>query len=196
MRYYPVFLDLSGRRCLVIGEGELADQKAAALKRAGAVVDRSRRFNPHEARQAFLIVAAEEDRDQAQQIKQFADENRILLNVVDQADHCSFIAPAIVERGDLLIAVSTSGKSPALASRIRQQLEEQFGSEYATLVDILGEIRPQVRGRFDSLEERKNLYQQLVQLDLLETIRDGGREVARARVQKAILEGQNADPGF
>ena len=196
MRYYPVFLHLSGRRCLVIGGGELADQKAAALKSAGAVVDRCRGFDPQKAKQAFLIVAVEEDRDRARHIKQFADKNRILLNVVDQADNCSFIAPAIVERGNLLIAVSTSGKSPALASKIRQQLEERFGLEYATLVEILGEIRPQVQDRFHSLEERKNLYQQLVQLDLLETIREGGVEVARARVQKAILEKQDADPSF
>ena len=196
MRYYPVFLDLEGRHCLVIGEGELAERKATALKGTGALVHRCSHFDPQEARQAFLIVAVEEDRERARQIKEYADENGILLNVVDQAGHCSFIAPAIVERGDLLIAVSTSGKSPALASKIRRQLEERFGIEYATLVDILGEIRPQVRERFHSLEERKSLYQQLVELDLLETIRDGGRELARAQVQKAILDKQNADLSF
>lgn len=188
MQYFPMFLDLRGRNCLVIGEGRIASEKAAALEEAGASVHCSVRFDPEKAHDVFLIVAVVDDREEAGQIKQFADENQILLNVVDQPENCHFIAPAILRRGDLVIAISTSGKSPALASKIRRQLEEQFGSEYASLLTVLGEIRPLVRERFDSFQERKSLYHLLVELDLLDTIRDEGQEAARARLRKAVLE--------
>jgi precorrin-2 dehydrogenase/sirohydrochlorin ferrochelatase len=168
----------------------MAEEKAAALAGAGASVRRMSPFDPEKAYDAFMIVAVVEEGKEAGEIKQFADENRILLNVVDQTENCHFIAPAIVERGDLLIAISTSGKSPALARKIRQELETQFGFEYASLLTVLGEIRPLVRERFDSFEQRKRFYQHLVQLDLLDVIRTGGQEVARARLRKAIEESQ------
>ena len=131
MSYFPVFLDLKGRLCLVIGNGDLAVDKAEALDRAGGLVRRSSEFVPAEARDAFLIVAAVEDKAVAKRIKDFAEAHRILVNVVDQTEYCNFIAPALVHRGDLVIAISTSGSSPALAKRIRRQLESQFGPEYA-----------------------------------------------------------------
>lgn len=187
MRYYPVFLDLMGRRCVVIGKGELADQKASALQRAGATVERSPEFNPDLVRDAFLAVAVVADPREAQRIKKFAEEHRILLNVVDQPEHCNFIAPAILERGDLVIAISTSGKSPALASKIRRRLEDQFGPEYAILVEALGEIRPLVRRRFDSFEKRKSVYQELVNMDLLEKIRGRGLEALRSELEQVVL---------
>lgn len=187
MRYYPVFLDLKDRRCLVVGHGELADQKADTLTRAGAVVLRQPAFVPDEAGDVFLIVTIVDDRQEGERLKAFADHHRILLNVVDRPESCSFIAPAIVERGDLLIAISTSGKSPALARQLRRQLEEQFGFEYALLLEALGEIRPLVRERFQSFEERKSLYQRLLQKDLLETLRRGGPEALKQRIEEIVL---------
>lgn len=188
MRYYPAFLDLKGRLCLVIGAGELAEQKAATLQGAGARVKRAHEFRAEEACDAFLIVAVLEDRRQGARLKRFADKNRILLNVVDQAENCSFIAPAVLERGDLLIAVSTSGKSPALAARIRSKLEQQFGAEWADWVEALGRIRPLVRRRFPSFEQRKNLYRELVKLDLRDTLRSGGAKAAWAELERRVLE--------
>ena len=186
MRYYPVFLDLSERPCLVIGQGQLADEKAAQLERAGAQVLRSEHFDPTQAGQVFLIVAVLESSELAQEIKDFGDRNRIFVNVVDQTEHCSFIAPAIVDRGNLLIAISTSGKSPAMASQIRAQLEEQFGQEYSDLLEALSEIRPQVKKRFHSFEQRKDFYLQLIQRDLLETVQTGGLAAVREKIQQAL----------
>ena len=186
MRYYPVFLDLSGRPCLVVGRGQLADEKAAQLERAGAQVLRSEHFDPAQAGQVFLIVAALESSELAQEVKDFGDRNRIFVNVVDQIEHCSFIAPAIVDRGNLLIAISTSGKSPAMASQIRGQLEEQFGQEYSDLLEALAEIRPQVKERFHSFERRKDFYLKLIQRDLLQTVQTGGLSAVRETIQEAL----------
>ncbi len=187
MSYFPVFLDLKGRSCLVVGDGELADQKARALDRAGGCVRRSSAFVPAEARDAFLIVAVVEDSGLAKQIKAFAEAHRILVNVVDQAENCNFIAPALVHRGDLVIAISTSGRSPALAKRIRRELESQFGPEYGELLRALGEIRPRVRERYSSFDDRKNFFSHLVEdLDLLETTRRQGPSEVRVRIERAL----------
>ena len=189
MSYFPVFLDLKGRLCLVVGDGDLAEEKAKALDRAGGCVRRSNDFVPDEARDAFLIVAAVEDRAMAKQIKDFAEAHRILVNVVDQTEYCNFIAPAVVHRGDLTIAISTSGSSPALAKRIRRQLETQFGQEYGDLLQALGEIRPRVKERFSSFDDRKDFFSHLVEnLDLLETTRRQGLPEVRARIERALEE--------
>ena len=189
MSYFPVFLDLKGRLCLVIGNGDLAVDKAEALDRAGGLVRRSSEFVPAEARDAFLIVAAVEDKAVAKRIKDFAEAHRILVNVVDQTEYCNFIAPALVHRGDLVIAISTSGSSPALAKRIRRQLESQFGPEYADLLQALGEIRPRVKKRFSSFDDRKDFFSHLVEdLNLLEATRHQGLSEVRARIEQALEE--------
>ena len=189
MSYFPVFLDLKGRLCLVVGDGDLAEEKAKALDRAGGRVRRSSEFVPDEARDAFLIVATVEDTAIAKRIKDFAEEHRILVNVVDQTEYCNFIAPALVHRGDLVIAISTSGSSPALAKRIRRQLESQFGPEYEDLLQALGEIRPRVKERFSSFDDRKGFFSHLVEdLDLLEATRRQGPSEVRARIERALEE--------
>ena len=189
MSYFPVFLDLKGRLCLVVGDGDLAEEKARALDRAGAHVRRTSEFVPDEARDAFLIVAAVEDTAVSKQIKDFGEAHRILVNVVDQTEYCNFIAPAVVHRGDLMIAISTSGSSPALAKRIRRQLETQFGPEYGDLLQALGEIRPRVKERFSSFDDRKDFFSHLVEnLDLLETTRRQGLPEVRARIERALEE--------
>ncbi len=189
MSYFPVFLDLKGRLCLVVGDGDLAEEKARALDRAGAHVRRTSEFVPDEARDAFLIVAAVEDAAVARRIKDFAEAHRILVNVVDQTEYCNFISPALVQRGDLTIAISTSGSSPALAKRIRRQLESQFGPEYGELLRALRAIRPRVKDRFPSFDDRKDFFSHLVDdLDLLETTRRQGPSEVRARIERALEE--------
>ena len=189
MSYFPVFLDLKGRLCLVVGDGDLAEEKARALDRAGAHVRRTSEFVPDEAGDAFLIVAAVEDAAVARRIKDFAEAHRILVNVVDQTEYCNFISPALVQRGDLTIAISTSGSSPALAKRIRRQLESQFGPEYGELLRALRAIRPRVKDRFPSFDDRKDFFSHLVDdLDLLETTRRQGPSEVRARIERALEE--------
>ena len=184
--YYPVFLDLRGRPCLVIGDGELADEKARGLAQAGARVLRSGTFDPDQS-DVFLIVAVTADPGLGRRIKEFADRSGILVNVVDQTPNCSFIAPAIARRGDLVLAISTSGKSPALARRIRQQLEAQFGPEYEDLLQALGEVRPLAKACLSSFGERREFYNRMVRdPELLETARRRGAAAVRSRLERAL----------
>jgi siroheme synthase-like protein len=184
--YYPVFLDLRDRSCLVIGEGELADEKARGLEQAGARVLRNPAFDPDRSH-VFLIVAVTGDPALGRRIKEFADRRGILVNVVDQTPNCGFIAPAIARRGDLVLAISTSGKSPALARKIRQQLEAQFGPEYGDLVRALGEIRPLVKERLNTFRERSEYYNRMVRdPELLETARCHGAAAVRSRLEEGL----------
>ena len=184
--YYPVFLDLRDRSCLVIGEGELADEKARGLEQAGARVLRTPAFDPDRSH-VFLIVAVTGDPAMGRRIKEFADRRGILVNVVDQTPNCSFIAPAIARRGALVLAISTSGKSPALARKIRQQLEAQFGPEYGDLVQALGEIRPLVKERLNTFRERSEYYNRMVRdPELLETARCHGAAAVRSRLEEGL----------
>jgi len=186
MNYYPVFLDLRGRSCLVIGTGGLADQKAAGLEKAGALVARRPVFEERDATNSWLIVAVTEDPAEAERLRDYSTRNRIFLNIVDQTDYCSFIAPAIVEQEDLLIAISTSGKCPALASRIRQELEAQYGPEYADLVRALGDLRPEVKKRFSSYDERKAFYHKVLDMNLIQTLREYGAAGLNAALHEAL----------
>jgi len=186
MKYYPVFLDLQGRTCLVIGERDSTQEKASQLSAAGARVIRADIFDPETARDAFLIVAVLEDPSRGRELFEFGERNRIIVNVVDQPEHCAFITPALVDRGNLLIAISTSGKSPTLASQIRQKLENQFGSEYSELLEALAEIRPLVKSCIPSFGERKDFYANLIQADLLETVQNEGLETARVKIRQYL----------
>jgi len=188
MNYYPVFLDLRGRSCLVVGTGALADQKAAALQKAGASVVRRAVFEQADAADSWLIVAVTEDPAEAERLREYSNRFRIFLNVVDQTEYCSFIAPAIVDQHDLLIAVSTSGKCPALASRIRQELEAKYGPEYAELVRALGDVRPEVKRRFGSFEERKAFYHRVLDMNLIQTLRERGPAGLNEILQAALGE--------
>ena len=158
MRTHPVLLRLDGRRCVVVGGDETAARKAAACLAAGGdvtVVSPSlpppltappahhvaREYRSGDLAGAFLAYAVTRD---AEVIRRLADEavhERVLLNVVDVPEACTFLAPAVLERGDLRVAVGTGGASPGLAARLRRELEERIGPEYATFVAILGAVR-------------------------------------------------------
>jgi precorrin-2 dehydrogenase/sirohydrochlorin ferrochelatase len=175
MGYLPIFLDVSGKRCMVIGGGAIAERKVASLLEAGAVVtvtsptltpelksSAARGAISHEARayrrgdmKGFMVVfATTDDRDLQRELAAEARELGVLINVADASELCSFIAPAVVSRGALRIAISTSGASPALASRIRRELEHQFGPEYARALDILRAARHHLRGSEPRSEAR------------------------------------------
>ncbi len=188
MEYLPVFLDVKNRPCLVVGVGAVADEKARALEKAGAMVRRAETFEPEANPDVFLIMAATEDLAIARAVREFGERHRIFVNVVDKTEFCSFIVPAIVDRGNLLIAISSSGKSPAIASAIRRQLEQRYGPEYSAVIELLGQIRPQVRARLPRFEDRKAFYLQLVARDLPEIHRRGGGQAVQALIESKLEE--------
>jgi precorrin-2 dehydrogenase/sirohydrochlorin ferrochelatase len=201
MPYYPVFLDLSGKRILVVGGGTVAERKIETLLEFGGSVSViTRDLTPvlarhvecerirHEGREfeesclkdVFLVIAATDDSLLNQRVSRSARERGILVNVVDQPKDCTFILPATLRRGDLVVAVSTSGKIPALARKVREELEGTFGREYESLLILLGEVRKDILSRGRASEENANVLRRLVDSGLLPAIRREDWEGAAA----------------
>ena len=164
--YFAAFLDLRGRRCLVVGGGDIGERKArallessaqvivvspamtrglASLAAAGRIVDRRRVFRRSDLRGCALVVAASGEPEVDDAVAALARRARVLVNVVDRPERCDFILPSVLHRGELQIAVSTGGRSPSLAREIRLRLEALFGPEYGELVARTGEARRAAR---------------------------------------------------
>lgn len=197
MKYYPIFLRVAGRPCLVIGGGRVAGQKTESLLHAGAqvtvvsprltptlaalaatrkIVYHRRHYTTGDLRGFVLAYAATNDETVHAQIVREADEAGVLLNVVDRPELCDFIMPSVMERGDLIVATSTSGKSPALAKRIRQDLEGALGPEYDLALQLLGRLRTTLATRQLKSVDRQRIFAALVDSPLLGYLR--GRQTA------------------
>lgn len=175
---FPIFLRLSGRRCLVVGAGKIAEEKIEGLIATGAEIRvvapeatqriralarekkvqwAVRRFTLADLKGAFLVVAATSSPELHEKIYREARRRGVLCNVVDDPPHCDFYYGSVVRRGALQIAISTSGYSPALAQRIRKLLEEQFGPAYEEWLEALGKAREKLFAREMDADERKRL---------------------------------------
>ena len=191
---FPMFVKLEGKQVLVVGAGNVGDQKIEGLLETGAKIRvvalqaspsvrewahggriqlEPRPFHPDDLNGVFLAVVATSSRSLNERIYAEAQKRGILCNVVDVPDLCDFYYPSVVRRGDLQIAVSTSGKSPSLAQKIRQQLETQFGPGYAAWVSELGETRQRILS--SDLDKQKKL-------DLLHSL------ASREAVEAALAE--------
>lgn len=194
---FPMFLKLSGRKCLIVGAGEVGESKIAGVLETGAHIrvvaleasaavrqwarERKlelelRAFAPEDLNGVSLTVVATSSRSLNERIYGEAQRRGVLCNVVDVPEFCDFFYPSVVRRGDLQIAVSTSGQSPSLAQKIRQQLEKQFGPGYAEWVAELGETRRLILAS-DLDKGRK--------LELLHSL------ASREAVESALAEGRN-----
>ena len=142
----------------------------------------SRRF-----RAAFLAIACPPDRARNAEIWAEAGARGIPVNAVDDPPHCSFIFPAIHRQGDLVIAVSSGGKSPALASRVRDRIALEFGPAYARFLDLLGQLRPEVTERFPGFERRREIWYRLVDSRAIDYLNAGEPEAALAEL-RSVLE--------
>ncbi|MBI4395027.1 MAG: bifunctional precorrin-2 dehydrogenase/sirohydrochlorin ferrochelatase [Candidatus Omnitrophica bacterium] len=183
INYYPAFLNLKGRKALLLGGGEVALRKARVLVRSGAKLEGiSRDFSPAFLRFAkskririrygsklpkslkgvWLVVAATSDEALNERIYRKCVRENIFVNVVDDPKHCTFIVPSIVRRGALQIAISTGGASPFLAKMLRKKLEVQFGSSYGKLVQSLGREREKAKRLIKFGKERRNHLIKLV----------------------------------
>jgi len=195
-RYYPMMLDVKGRKCVVVGGGEVAARKVETLLDCGALVTvlaprlepeladmvagrkithLNREYSKGGLDGSALAIAATDDENVNRSVYSDAVESRIPVNVVDVPELCTFIVPSIVERGDLLIAISTSGKSPAMAKRIRRELEEKFGAEYGVVLELMGEMRLLLQKREPDLGKRMQILSAIANSNLLERVRGGER---------------------
>ena len=174
MTHYPVFLDLRGRRCVVLGDNAVAREKVAVLIASGAVVDHHLR--PHrdgDLAGAYLAIDASGDPVSNEAARAEAECHRVLLNVVDVAAMCDWIAPAVVRRGPLQIAISTGGESPFLAATIREQLEKLFGEEWEAFAQVVGTVRRRLRRRSVGPDRQRRAYKRLLQSSVRRLLRDG-----------------------
>jgi len=197
--YYPVFLDVRGKRCVVVGGGHVALRKVKVLLEHGASVEvvspalcpelsqlaeaktislLGKDYEPGDLKGAFIAIVATANSNTNQNIADEARRQKIPVNVADSLEQSDFIVPSYLRRGDLTIAVSTAGKSPALARKIRTRLEQNFGEEYASLTGLIEEVRAELKKR--AVIVSGNDWQKALDLDLLiELLRTGQREKAK-----------------
>ena len=194
MRYYPVYLDVRDRTCLVVGGGAVGTRKARTLLRAGARVTvvspevtadlealaeegrvrlHRRPYAADDMMDVFLVFGTTDNRALNRKISEDARHRGILCNIADQPDRGQFVLPSVVDRGDLLISISTSGKSPALARRIRRRLENDYGDEYALMIKLLGDLRRRLLAAGHDPRGHKQKFEALLDSDLLDWIRAG-----------------------
>ncbi len=200
--YYPVYLDLRGRDCLVVGGGEVArgkvmgllpcgarvrvispdaDPVIQSLARNGKVRWEQRTYGEGDATGAFLVIAATDDTQMNEAVYQEAVRERALCNVVDVPERCQFVAASIFRRGPLVAAISTGGASPALASRLRRDLMRHWGPEYGQVTLAFGRLRPYVRAHIRDIEDRKQFWKDIVQ-------RSEPFEMARSGASRQALD--------
>lgn len=191
---YPVFLKLSGKQCIVVGAGKVAERKVNALLDAdadilviapsatghiekmaesGRIVWSKRAYVSGDLDSAFLVIAATNHRQTNSRIWREATRREILVNVVDTPEMCNFFVPAVVDRGRLKVAVSTSGASPALAAKLRARFENELEPEYADYIEIVADFRNRVINKISDPAGRKQAYERLFASDLLEQLKNG-----------------------
>jgi len=206
MPYYPIFLDIKEKRCVVIGGGIVALRKVnmlldheaqvevispqlcpelSELAANGMVKAVLREYEPGDLQGAFVVVAATDDSQINEQVAREAMQQGILINVADIPELSNFIVPSYLRRGDVTVAVSTGGKSPALARKIRLELERGFGEEYALLATLIDEVRSELKHQ--KITILGDVWQQALDLDiLLELLRSGQRDEAKKRLSDTL----------
>ena len=205
--YYPVYIQLKDQPCVVIGGGKIAEGKVEGLLAVEANVtviaptlttplrdladqDQitywARAYQPGDLKGAFLVVCATDQAETNHQVWQEATANRQLVNVVDDTPRCNFIAPSILRKGDLTIAISTSGKAPALAVRLKERLQRELGPEYARFLELAGELREPLARHIPDFETRKALWYELVDSEILEVLAHGDESAAREIISRVM----------
>jgi precorrin-2 dehydrogenase/sirohydrochlorin ferrochelatase len=211
MQYYPVNLDVKDRNCLVVGGGGVGTRKVRTLLECGARVTvispeatpelealagrgriqwHARDYRASDLDDTFLVIGATDDQRLNRKIHQDAELAQRLCNIADQPDLCNFILPAVMRQGDLMLTVSTGGKSPAFAKHLRQQLERDYGPEYGALLQLMGAIRKRLLAEAHAPEAHKPLFEQLIKGGLLEMIRSDDRKNINGLLTRVL------GPGF
>lgn len=209
---FPVFLSLSGKECLVVGGGQVAERKIADLLECEANINvisptagdlirlwsnqglinwQAREIEESDLNNIFLAFVATNNMHTNQMVANWCRERGIMVNAVDDPPNCDFYVPAVVRRNSLIVAISTEGKSPMFARRLREQLEELIGEEYGEFVDFLGELREPVKQAVSDIEERKRIFAALADSDILDLLKAGERERAKERMEQCMSSWQD-----
>jgi len=204
---FPVNLNLRDRKCVVVGGGRVAERKVRSLLQCGAeiwVVSPeltgeleklaeegainfvNRHYTAGDLDGCFLVISAADDREVNSGVADDCFARNIPVNVVDDPARCSFTVPSILRRGSLCVAVSTEGKSPLLAKKIREELESLFGPEYAEFLELMGDVRSRVIRYIADAETRRRIFECLINSDILELIRSGKKELVEEKVTRCM----------
>jgi precorrin-2 dehydrogenase len=212
---YPIFLDLTGKRCLVAGEGyeiagkvhtlvnaaaeviyvnPQAEPAIAQLAAAGSITWRARDFEERDLAGCFLVIADLKDNSA---LFRLCEERGILCNSVDDPQHCRFSFGSVHRRGELTVAISTNGWAPALAVRLKEKLQREIGPEYEALLEMLKEVRPEINSRIHDFAARKALWYRIVDSELLVLLREGhpdeAHRILRQMIEDAISSTSRSD---
>lgn len=215
MGYYPLFLDVTGRRCVVVGGGEVAARKVGGLLEAGAHVTviapafsaalarwaaegdlerLERAYRPGDLKGAALAVAAAGDAAVNRAVWQEATALGIPVNVVDEPACSTFIAPAVVRRGSLVVAISTGGRCPALAAWLRRRIEALVGPEYGELTELLGSLRGEMMTAVPDPARRRAVWERMLRDEIVERLTEGGIGAVRQYVTRILEEASYRTP--
>lgn len=205
--FYPVYLNLKGKRVVVIGGGEVGERKVASLLDTGAMITvvspdvtprvaslananlielHRRPYLEGDCAGAVLVLSATDDAPVNQAVWKEAQTARVLVNTADEPALCDFIMPAVVRRGEVAVAISTGGTSPALAARLRRKLSRIIGREYGQLADLLARVRPEIRNRVRDVQDRKALHYQILDSDIRSLLRGKDYDAAERRLRQII----------
>jgi len=206
-RYYPAFLSLEGKTCVVVGGGQVAHRKALGLVACGAKVTvvapelvktlqrmaergeiehRAKKYESSDLKGAVLVAGATNDPAVNRRVSADARRRRMQVNIADAPELCTFIVPAVLRRGPISIAVSTGGASPALARRLRLELERMLDPKYGQLALLLRQLRPEARALVKSAARRRKLWREAVKGEALELLRRGQRRQVVEMLRKCI----------
>ncbi|MBQ5858116.1 MAG: bifunctional precorrin-2 dehydrogenase/sirohydrochlorin ferrochelatase [Peptococcaceae bacterium] len=202
---YPVTLKLAGKFCTVVGGGSVAVRKVKSLLEQGAEVTvispvldeeliaiqeqfvwRKSMYSDGMLKGSFLVIAATDSRDVNHAVYEWCEENQVLVNVVDSLQESSFTVNAMVQRGDFMLAVSTSGISPAVSKKVREDLELQYGPEYGTMLEILEEAREEALRTIEDASKRRRFLQSVASMELPELLKQETKEEVQKRVKLCL----------
>jgi len=197
--YYPVYLELKNQPCIVVGGGKLAEEKVIGLLAVHAKVTLisekttshlkqlveenqvtyiPRAYQHGDLTDAFMVICATDNAEINQQVWDEASAAHKLVNVVDDIPHCNFIAPAIIRNGDLTVAISTSGRAPALAVRLKERWQKELGHEYADFLELAGHLREPLAKNIPDFATRKKIWYEIVDSGILDVLAQGDEERA------------------
>ena len=208
MKYYPLFMDLAGRACLVVGAGAVAARKVRSLLECGARVTvvgerpaaafralerrgarlLQRRFRAGDVARQALVFAATDDSAVNAAVAAAARRRGIPVNAADDPPNCTFIVPALVRRGDLTVAVSTGGKSPAAARLVKERIASMLGDEYAALVRLLGAHRTAMKEQVPGQARRARAWKRMLDEGILDALRMGSGREALATLRRCVAD--------
>lgn len=212
--YFPINVDINNRHCTVIGGGRVAQRKVkgllscegrvtvispevtselADLAARSRIKWLARGYQQGDLADSFMVIAATDNQEVQEAVFKEAQEDNILLNVADVPKWCNFILPATIRRGDLTVAISTAGKSPALASQTRKRLEDHFGHEYELALQLMGRLRPVILARQQGHQQNKKTFAALLHPELLDWLAAGDWVQVRDHLNSLLGEDEHVE---